>query len=448
MKRQTKTAILITFLLLSLGEPLSATPVPPKTIPTKIAILAASPTLAPLVRQIEAELSKNSSFSIRSYSHPLSSAEITDEALARAQSLFVKGQGAFYHLLLEDAIQNLNLSIAQFKKGMPFLKEGEELYEAHVILAKAYLAKEMTGKAEEQMRSAARLFPGHKLSPNRHAPDFSAHFKKVVDEIQKLSRYRVELSSNPGQAIVYVNGFYRGTTPLTVEELTEGKHTVRIEKEGFEPMVEELLVGGKESKKSHQWTLNRDLAPHFARLASLSATASPPEEWKKSDLLARELKFLSQALNTEHVICLLEGGDRITAAIGTQNALHTIDLSPQKKSPRSPASLLEEILMNDQSTSDRGGDHSANLNPQQTLFPLRSTVMGNPSDGEKGEISTAVPWWVWTVAAGLLIGSATFYGWNRGETAQAPSGEAKGPQKPSPGSAEIANRPAVTLSFP
>ncbi|MBI4043027.1 MAG: PEGA domain-containing protein [Deltaproteobacteria bacterium] len=332
---------------------------------------------------------------------------------------------------------------------MPLLKEGEELYEAHLILAKAYLAKEMTGKAEEQMRSAARLFPGHKLSLNRHAPDFSAHFKKVVEEIQKLSRYRIELSSNPSQAIVYINGFYRGTTPLTVEELTEGKHTVRIEKEGYDPMVEELLVGGKESKKSYQWTLHLDLAPHFARLASIPASAYSSGAGEKSALLSGELKFFSQALNAERVICLLEGGDRITAAIGTQNSLRTIEISPGKKSPNSsPASLLEEALMNDQSTSDQGGDSSENFNPQQTLFPLRDTVSGHPSDGDKGGISTAVPWWVWTVAAGLLIGSATFYSWNRGETTETPSGETNGQQKPSPGSAEIANHPAVTLSFP
>jgi hypothetical protein len=43
------------------------------------------------------------------------------------------------------------------------------------------------------------------------------------------------VESRPSGAVVTVDGARRGTTPLTVDALTPGKHTVLIERPGYRP---------------------------------------------------------------------------------------------------------------------------------------------------------------------------------------------------------------------
>lgn len=43
----------------------------------------------------------------------------------------------------------------------------------------------------------------------------------------------IDISSSPSSAAVYVDGTYYGTSPCTVEDLTEGSHKVLIEKTGY-----------------------------------------------------------------------------------------------------------------------------------------------------------------------------------------------------------------------
>lgn len=46
----------------------------------------------------------------------------------------------------------------------------------------------------------------------------------------------IDVMSKPGQAKVYVNGTYRGTTPTKLNLSNENSYEVKIEKEGFAPM--------------------------------------------------------------------------------------------------------------------------------------------------------------------------------------------------------------------
>lgn len=58
----------------------------------------------------------------------------------------------------------------------------------------------------------------------------------------------IMLTSSPADAVVYVDGKKVGTTPVIVNELLIGKHTVRMEKEGFNKQVRTVhIVDNQES---------------------------------------------------------------------------------------------------------------------------------------------------------------------------------------------------------
>jgi hypothetical protein len=57
----------------------------------------------------------------------------------------------------------------------------------------------------------------------------------------------ITISSEPSGAEVLVDGTPAGTTPLTLDNVTEGGHVVEVRKEGYEPIVENVTVTGGEN---------------------------------------------------------------------------------------------------------------------------------------------------------------------------------------------------------
>lgn len=54
-------------------------------------------------------------------------------------------------------------------------------------------------------------------------------------------KYKLHLTSDPKEAKVFIDGVEKGSTPFT-HELLEGKHKIRIEKEGYKPREVELEI--------------------------------------------------------------------------------------------------------------------------------------------------------------------------------------------------------------
>jgi hypothetical protein len=57
------------------------------------------------------------------------------------------------------------------------------------------------------------------------------------------------VDSRPGGANVFLDNRLIGTTPLALENLTEGEHTVRLEREGYRPWISSVRVTGGERSR-------------------------------------------------------------------------------------------------------------------------------------------------------------------------------------------------------
>lgn len=72
---------------------------------------------------------------------------------------------------------------------------------------------------------------------------------------------RLVVRSTPGRAAVTVNGRWRGRTPLTVEQLPFGKHTVRVVQPGYVVAHDEVALSARDPAR----TLSFRLQPEAAR---------------------------------------------------------------------------------------------------------------------------------------------------------------------------------------
>ncbi|OAA31400.1 hypothetical protein AT15_07850 [Kosmotoga arenicorallina S304] len=76
--------------------------------------------------------------------------------------------------------------------------------------------------------------------------NMTSYLNVALSKTQK-QKFSVGIDSNPSNAKVYIDGVYRGVTPLSVE-LTVGAHTLELEKENYEKYTETINVSGPVSK--------------------------------------------------------------------------------------------------------------------------------------------------------------------------------------------------------
>jgi len=58
---------------------------------------------------------------------------------------------------------------------------------------------------------------------------------------------QVAIGSEPAEAGVYIDNQFRGQTPVRLKSIQAGSHRVRITKEGYEPLIQELRLGRGET---------------------------------------------------------------------------------------------------------------------------------------------------------------------------------------------------------
>ena len=95
------------------------------------------------------------------------------------------------------------------------------------------------------------------------------------------------LTSSPSDAVVYVDGVKKGSTPLIVNELLIGKHAIRIEKEGYKSVLKEVTV---EENKEHSL--------EYELIKTTTTPTTPPVVNPPQTLPVREQKAIAKNKNT------------------------------------------------------------------------------------------------------------------------------------------------------
>lgn len=79
---------------------------------------------------------------------------------------------------------------------------------------------------------------------DRKYPEKDVSGAETIIEESEDEVDRIIIRSNPAKATVYVNGFYRGETPLTLEDPEKGEYSITLEKDGYRRYKAWLRYGG------------------------------------------------------------------------------------------------------------------------------------------------------------------------------------------------------------
>jgi len=163
-----------------------------------------------------------------------------------ALRLVEEGKVAYEQLDLELAQKSFQTALKKFEYGFGFLDRQAPLLECLMYLGATWVLVGEQAKAMQVFLRAQDL-PGRKvLDPNLFPPNIQEVFKSAVQKAETGAQGQVTLLSAPMGAQIFIDGTYRGGTPLRSESLREGVHLVKALKDGYQPWGGKIkCVAGK-----------------------------------------------------------------------------------------------------------------------------------------------------------------------------------------------------------
>ncbi len=154
-----------------------------------------------------------------------------EETLVRARTALADGRRAYDALGLDDAIARLGQAVTLYQQTGPLLGDLSELETALAYLGAALTLRGSADEGSSTFQELLTLEPGY--APDGFPPTVMRVFEQAVEKTAKQAKGTVEVYSTPPYATVYLDGTFRGVTPLTLRELSAGTHYVRIEQNGY-----------------------------------------------------------------------------------------------------------------------------------------------------------------------------------------------------------------------
>jgi tetratricopeptide (TPR) repeat protein len=156
-------------------------------------------------------------------------------ARAKALELLKNGKEQYDNLELDAAIEALEKAVEQFKKAAGRLGDGREYLETLLYLGAAYILSGDNEQGTEKFRTVAMFDKRKSLDAKAFPPSMIEIFGRVKEEVASAPTGTVLVKSTPPAAEVYLNGVFKGITPVTLVKIPEGSHFMRLEKDGFMP---------------------------------------------------------------------------------------------------------------------------------------------------------------------------------------------------------------------
>ncbi len=253
-------------------------------------------------------------------------AEVVAEARAlvtSGEALLRRGQAGAALLKLEGAsvqlarvlawTQKQELARAQFLVGAARALAGDARGATATFVALLAWRPDMVADAE--------------IEPTKILP----LWEKARKQARRLDGGSIELETDPGGALAYVDGKLVGFTPSMVEGLSVGVHYVTVRREGHERRVEPVTVS---NARPARLELTLAPSPGAAEVAAAErALASGLGEATTPPAAQRGLAVLGARLDVEHVVALvaLPGDGRYQAYVyatdgGTRLAAQSIEV--------------------------------------------------------------------------------------------------------------------------
>ena len=165
--------------------------------------------------------------------------------VARAEQLYASGIGLLTAGQNEKARESFSEAVELMTRNLPDVQRYNVLADALVNLA---LAHHLTGfdlDGRKRMQQYAHLRPGETLNPEKFPPDLVAVYAKEVEKVGKAGPGKLTIEASKPEAAVFIDGAFKGATPLVVEDVGFGEHYVVVRHGDGDVWGQQIRVEGR-----------------------------------------------------------------------------------------------------------------------------------------------------------------------------------------------------------
>ncbi|WP_338864225.1 PEGA domain-containing protein [Myxococcus stipitatus] len=214
-----------------------------------------------------------------------------------------EGQRAYDDLDTQKALQQFEAAARAFEASDMSRNFGE-LSRARVMKAASQVANGENAAAQLEIRAVLAVDPRAQFSPNFFPPDEVAFVDKERKAALAGSSGALTVHTEPVPAQVYVDGHFKGVSPVELKGLTAADHFVTVVAPGY----------GMEQSRAREGDTSLTLPPTESQrgLQSISERVARKSEELERDVALRELGALA---GVSQVLALLVRGGTGTAPL-------------------------------------------------------------------------------------------------------------------------------------
>jgi len=143
----------------------------------------------------------------------------------------------------KEAIRVLENTIETYRHSITAQLENFLLAEAYIMLGNIYLGARQKRKARDSFQKAVRLDPERVITDQKYPPKTVRFYQKVREDFLSDAKLAsLEVGTSPSESEIYLNGAYKGITPLVIPRFTPGEHFIYVKKTGYQSLGKKIDV--------------------------------------------------------------------------------------------------------------------------------------------------------------------------------------------------------------
>ena len=327
-------------------------------------------------------------------------------APSRAEELYRKGREAYDNLELEEAVGLLRQAARDLDARLDEVLDRNLLTDIYIYWGSALVLSGKKKPGEKIYRRLLVLHPDAELDSMVFPPSLAATFSRIAKEVQRSGTGGLRIQSATPGAEVWVDGIFRGISPVLLESLVEGQHIIRLVRRGHRSWgrMKRVHAGSQEVIRQGLEPL-----PGFERLKALGVQLADTAGSESYPEAAGELM---DWLGVERVFFFLvgpqAGGFTVSAYYYDRHSQSCLKAQKKIFDPKDPSFNEMVSLFCTALYMDVSGQVIAETEPP----PAAGTGITDFREEDRDDDSIISSWWLWTaigvVAAGG-VGLALYF---------------------------------------
>jgi len=248
----------------------SCLPAPMKVFGAFLAVCVAAPRLAPAAQKpiavlvrgagagsdkaagfvahyLRALIAEDERYRVADLSDTLGgdTADRAKKAFEVAEEMVQKGRAAYETLDLDPAIDYLNTALNKYERHAGHVTDIKKVAEVLMLLGATHILRGEDKTGAKRLAQAIAIDPSVEPDPRIFNPSMREIFQDAAKKLAERPQGTVSMTSNPSYAEVYLDGKFVGVTPTAMDKVPEGRHFVRLVREGYKSWGKVIEVVGQ-----------------------------------------------------------------------------------------------------------------------------------------------------------------------------------------------------------